>query len=106
MMEQRASERYVLKMPVYAETMINEENFRSYKCKTRDVSHKGAFLLINDKSLKKGTDIKINLYLDSFSGSGSWVTMNGQVVRSESEGIGVSFDGNCQFINNKPYLDT
>ncbi len=104
-MEQRAATRYSLQVPAHVETMLNDENVRSYKWKTRDISPNGAFLLTNGQLLEKDTAIKVNLYLNTFSGSGSWVKMNGRVVRAESEGIGVRFDGQYQFISNAPDLD-
>ena len=98
-MEQRQMARYNLKVTAHVETMISGENIRSYEWKTRDVSSCGAFLLTNGQLLENGTDIKVSLCLNSFSGSGSWVKMNGRVVRAESEGVGVSFNGQYQFIN-------
>ena len=104
-MEQRAVTRYSLQIPAHVETMLSGGDVRSYEWKTRDVSSSGAFLLTNGQLLEKGTDIKVNLNLNSFSGSGSWVTMNGRVVRAESEGVGVCFDGQYKFISNALDLD-
>ena len=72
--------------------MLSGENARSYKWKTRDVSSSGAFLLTNGQLLENGTAIKVSIHLDTFADSGSWVTFNGRVVRTDSEGIGVRFD--------------
>jgi hypothetical protein len=104
-MEQRQADRYKLQVPAHVETMISGDNIRSYEWKTRDVSTVGAFLLTNGQFLENGTDIKVSLYLNSFSGSGSWVKMNGRVVRAESEGVGVSFNSQYQFVSNAPYFD-
>ncbi len=104
-MEQRVVTRYNLQLPAHVETTLSGGNVRSYKWKTRDVSSSGAFLLTNGQLLENGTEIKVNLHLNSFSCSGSWVTMNGRVVRAESNGIGVCFDGQYQFINNEFDLD-
>ncbi len=104
-MEKRVVARYNLQVPAYVETTRGGGDVRSYEWKTRDVSSNGAFLLTEGESLENGTDIKINLYLNSFSGSGSWVKMNGRVVRIESEGVGVCFDGQYQFVSNVPDLD-
>ena len=104
-MEQRVATRYNLQVPAHVETMHSDENVRSHKWKTRDISPNGAFLLTNGQSLEKDTAIKVNLYLNTYSGSGSWIKMNGRVVRAESEGIGVCFNGQYQFINNAPDLD-
>ncbi len=104
-MEQRAVTRYSLQVPAHVKTMLSGGNVRSYKWKTRDVSSSGAFFLTNGQLLENGTGIKVNLYLNSFSGSGSWVKMNGRVVRVESEGVGVCFDGQYQFISNALDLD-
>ncbi len=104
-MEQRVVTRYNLQVPAHVETKLSDGNVQAYELTTRDVSSSGAFLLTNGQSLENGTDLKVNLYLNSFSGSGSWVTMNGRVVRVENEGIGVCFDGKYQFISNAPGLD-
>ena len=104
-MEQRAVTRYSLQVSAHVEAMLSGGDVRSYEWKTRDVSSSGAFLLTNGQLLGKGTDIKVNLNLNSFSGSGSWVTMNGRVVRAESEGVGVCFDGQYKFISNAFDLD-
>ncbi len=104
-MEQRVLTRYRLQVPAHVETMISGGDVRSYEWKTRDVSSRGAFLLTNGQLVENGTDIKVNLYLNSFSGSGSWVAMNGRVVRVESEGVGVCFNGQYQFSSNEPGLE-
>jgi hypothetical protein len=80
--------------------MPDHGDIQSYEWETRDVSSNGAFLLTNGQLLGNGTNITVNLCLKSFSGASSWVTMNGRVVRSENEGIGVSFDGQYQFTGN------
>ena len=100
-MEQRQANRYNLQVPANIETLPSDGNVRSYQWKTRDVSSNGAFLLTEGQTLENGTDVKVSLYLDSFSGSGSWVKMNGQVVRAESEGVGLCFNGQYQFISDK-----
>ncbi len=104
-MEKRVVSRYNLQVPAHVETMLDNGNVHSYEWTTRDISSSGAFILTNGQSLENGTDLKVNLYLNSFSGSGSWVTMNGQVVRTENKGIGVCFDGKYQFISSPPVLD-
>ena len=104
-MEQRQAGRYNLQIPAHIETIKSGENIRSFEWKTRDVSTAGAFLLTDGQSLENGTKIKVSLYLNSFSGSSSWVKMNGRVVRTESEGVGVSFNSQYQFVNNTPYFD-
>ena len=104
-MERRVVTRYNLQVPAHVETMVSDGDVQTYEWKTRDVSSSGAFLLTEGQSLENGTDIKVNLYLNSFSGSGSWVTMNGRVVRIESEGVGVCFDGQYRFVGNTPDLD-
>ena len=97
--------RFRFKVPVHVETMVSGENVRSYEWKTRDVSSDGAFFLTNGQLLENGTDIKVSIYLNSFSGTGSWVKMNGRVVRAESEGLGVCFDGQYQFVSNSVDID-
>ncbi|MBN2809756.1 MAG: PilZ domain-containing protein [Deltaproteobacteria bacterium] len=104
-MEKRVVTRYNLQVPAHVEAFCGSGQIETYKWKTRDVSCSGAFLLTDGQSLENGTDIKVNLYLNSFSGSGSWVEMNGRVVRRESEGVGVSFDGHYQFVSNAPKFD-
>ncbi len=104
-MEKRVVTRYNLQVPAHVETMLGSGDVQTYEWKTRDVSSGGAFLLTEGQSVEQGTDVKVNLYLNSFSGSGSWVEMNGRVVRIESEGVGVCFDGQYQFVSNAPDLD-
>ncbi|MCD6533496.1 MAG: PilZ domain-containing protein [Deltaproteobacteria bacterium] len=103
-MERRVVTRYNLQVPAHVEARLSG-NLQSYEWKTRDVSSSGVFLLTEGKILENGTDVKVNLYLNSFSGTGSWVKMNGRVVRLESEGVGVCFDGNYQFVSDAPDLD-
>ena len=104
-MERRVVTRYNLQVPAHVETMPSRGDVQIYEWKTRDVSSSGAFLLTEGQTLEEGIDIKVNLFLNSFSGSGSWVTMNGRVVRIESEGVGVCFDGHYQFISSTTELD-
>ncbi len=105
-MERRVVTRYNLQVPAQVETMLSSGDVQLYEWKTRDVSSSGAFLVTDDSQpLEKGTVIKVNLYLNSFSGDGSWVEMNGRVVRLENEGVGVCFDGQYQFVSNVPDLN-
>jgi len=99
-MNQREVTRYNLKVPAHVETMLSGEDVRSYEWQTRDISSKGVFLLTNGQLLEKGTNLKVNLYLNSLLGS--QVTTNGRVIRTENEGIGVCFDGKYEFISNAP----
>ena len=104
-MDRRVVTRYNLQVPVHVETMPDCGDVQSFEWKTRDVSSSGAFLITDGQSLENGSMIKVNLFLNSFSGTGSWVEMNGRVVRIESEGIGVSFDGQYQFVSTAPNHD-
>ncbi len=104
-MEKRVVTRYNLQVPAHVEATLGSGCVEKYEWKTRDVSSSGAFLLTDGQSVEAGSDLKVNLYLNSFSGSGSWVEMNGRVVRIESEGVGVCFDGQYQFISNAPNLE-
>ncbi len=104
-MERRVVTRYNLQVPAHVEIVPSDGEVQSFEWKTRDVSSSGAFLLTEGHALENGTDLKVNLFLNSFSGAGSWVTMNGQVVRSESEGVGVCFDGQYQFVSEAPDLN-
>ncbi|MEA1923615.1 MAG: PilZ domain-containing protein [Pseudomonadota bacterium] len=103
-MERRVVTRYNLQVPAHVETLLSGD-LQTFEWKTRDVSSSGAFLLTEGQRLENGTDVKVNLFLNSFSGTGSWVKMNGRVVRFENEGIGVCFDGHYQFVNEAPDLD-
>ena len=104
-MERRVVTRYNLQVPAQVETMHSRGDVQTYEWKTRDVSSSGAFLLTDGQMLENGTDIKVNLFLNSFSGSGSWVKMNGRVVRIEGDGVGVCFEGHYQFISKTSDLD-
>ena len=90
-MEQRQVTRHNLQVTAHVETKLGD-NVRSYEWKTRDVSSCGAFLLTNGQFLENDTAIKVNIHLDTFADPGSWVTFNGRVVRTESEGIGIRFE--------------
>ncbi len=103
-MERRVVTRYNLQVPAHVETLLGG-GLQTFEWKTRDVSSSGAFLLTEGQMLENGTDIKVNLFLNSFSGTGSWVKMNGRVVRIESEGVGVCFDGHYKFVSEVPDLD-
>ncbi len=103
-MERRVVGRYNLQVPALVETPAGD-GVQTFAWKTRDVSSSGAFLLTKGEKLNAGTDLKVNLFLNSFSGAGSWVSMNGKVVRIEDEGVGVCFDGRYQFISKAPGLD-
>ena len=107
-MDRRVVTRYNLQVPAHVETFIEGGERRSYKLKTRDVSSNGAFLLTRgDEGLEPGMTLKVNLYLNSFAGnSGSCIVVNGRVVRCAEDGVGVSFDGQYQFVNQAPELNT
>ena len=104
-MERRVVTRYNLQVPAHVETVPDNGEIKTFEWKTRDVSSSGAFLLTEGVGLDTGTDLKVNLFLNSFSGTGSWVTMNGKVVRSEAEGLGVCFDGQYQFVSENSEID-
>ncbi|MBN2705155.1 MAG: PilZ domain-containing protein [Deltaproteobacteria bacterium] len=104
-MERRVVTRYNLQVPVQVETLSDEGRGESYEWKTRDVSSSGAFLLTGGQNLEQGTGLKVNIFLNSFTGSGSWVEMNGRVVRIEEDGVGVCFEGQYQFVGNAPSFD-
>jgi len=97
--------RYTLQVPAHVEAIHSDESIRSYEWETRDISSSGAFILTKGKLLENGTNIKVNLRLNTFAGSGSWVVMNGRVVRTESDGIGVCFNGQYQFASAGPDIE-
>ncbi len=103
--EQRVMTRYTLQVPAHVETISDDENIQLFEWQTRDISSSGAFILTNGQLLEHGTNIKVNLRLNTFAGSGSWVVMNGRVVRTESEGIGVCFDEQYQFVSETPTIE-
>ncbi|MCK5916665.1 MAG: PilZ domain-containing protein [Deltaproteobacteria bacterium] len=105
MMERRVVTRYNLQVPAQVEIVPDSGEIKTFEWKTRNVSSSGAFLLTGGELLDTGTNLKVNLFLNSFSGAGSWVSMNGKVVRSESEGVGVCFDGQYQFVSEAPDLN-
>jgi hypothetical protein len=78
---------------------------QAYQLKPRDISSGGAFLLTNGQELSPGAELKLNLYLNSFANTASCIVVNGRVVRTEKDGVGVCFDGQYQFVNKAPDLD-
>ena len=104
-MERRVVARYNIQILAYVETVPDSGEVKAFKWKTRDVSSTGAFILTDGQELDKGAELKVNLFLNSFSGDGSWVAMSGKVVRVEADGVGVCFDGNYQFVNKFSNLD-
>ena len=105
MMERRVVTRYSLQVPAHVEAELSSGDVRSFKLKTRDISSSGAFLLTEGLELEPGTHLKVNLYLNTFSSSGSCIVVNGRVVRTDKDGVGVCFDGQYQFVNQAPDLD-
>jgi len=85
--------------------MSESGDARAYQLKTRDISSGGAFLLTNGQELSPGVELKLNLYLNSFANTASCIVVNGRVVRTEKDGVGVCFDGQYQFVNKAPDLD-
>jgi hypothetical protein len=104
-MERRGVTRYNLQVPAHVETVEEGGNTRVYKLKTRDISSNGAFLLTNGEEFEPGMSLKVNLYLNTFTSTGSCIVVNGRVVRCAEEGVGVCFDGQYQFVNQAPELN-
>jgi len=104
-MERRVVTRYNLQVPAHVETVAEGGNTRIYKLKTRDISSNGAFLLTNGEAFEPGTVLKVNLYLNTFTSTGSCIVVNGRVVRCSEDGVGVCFDGQYQFVNQAPELN-
>ena len=106
-MERRVVTRYNLQVPAHVETVAEGGNTRIYKLKTRDISSNGAFLLTDGEEFEPGMQLKVNLYLNTFTSTstGSCIVVNGRVVRCSEEGVGVCFDGQYQFVNQAPELN-
>ena len=105
MLEKRAACRYNLQARVRLEIVPESGIPEIFECKTRDISSSGAFLLTGNRGWDVGTALRVNLYFDLLSGEGTWVVMDGKVVRIEAEGIGVRFDGRYQFLSGHSDLE-
>ncbi len=106
-MERRIVTRYNLQVPAHVETVLESGNTRVYKLKTRNISSNGAFLMTSgEEELEPGMTLKVNLYLNTFTSRGSCIVVNGRVVRCTADGVGVSFDGQYQFVNQAPELNS
>ncbi len=99
MEERRKLERFVLTAParVLIESASNKREHHDLT--TRDISSAGAFLY-SSRLIPEGSNVKLELVialdaLRDISGGNSRakVRVKGKVVRSDSEGIAVQFDG-------------
>ena len=104
MLEKRAAGRYNLQAHVRLEIVSGSGIPEVFECKTRDISSSGAFLLTGKRGWDVGTALRVNLFFDLLFGEGTWVVMDGKVVRNEAEGIGVRFDGRYQFFSGNSAL--
>jgi hypothetical protein len=98
--EKRKMDRFSMELAAWISTVDNNGNPRSFEVVTRDICAGGAFLQ-TDQPLSVGTDIEMNLVLPlnnlSMVGSRrSRIDVSGSVVRTESQGMAVSFNKRYQ----------
>ncbi len=104
-MERREVTRYNLEVPAQVEIVNENGDVNAYRLKTRDISSGGAFLYTEGREFSPGLEMRLNLYLNSFANTASCIVVNGRVVRTEKEGVGVCFDGQYQFVSKAPDFD-
>lgn len=105
MLEQRVDDRHDLQAHVRLEVISESGITEILECKTENVSPSGAFLLTGSRTWGVGTDLRVNLFFNLFSGKGTCVVMDGKIVRSAAEGIAVRFDGQYQFVSRNSDLE-
>ncbi len=104
MIERRQFERFQISVPARVRT-INPEDKQVFDLWIRDISAGSAFLNTTEQFVE-GTKFCINLTVPSkrikeLTGSESFITVEGSVVRSTPTGVAVHFEKDCQIMSLK-----
>jgi c-di-GMP-binding flagellar brake protein YcgR len=95
MMERRAYERFQLALPARLE-VVSSGREEVFEARTRDISANGVFLFIT-AACSVGSKVRLDLAVRSkriaqLTGAQGLIKVEGKVVRSDPEGIAISFD--------------
>jgi PilZ domain len=98
--EKRKMDRFSLELPAWISAINDNGSLQSFEVVTRDICAAGAFLQ-TDQPLSVGTDIEMNLVLPldnlpKMQKRRSRIDVSGSVVRTELQGMAVSFDKRYQ----------
>jgi len=109
MEEKRNIERYILSVPAELRIPDEEKTVRSVTGMTRDVSSKGAFIMIDD-TFKIGQKVELGIYLsinrlqEFFElDKNVLIEVSGEVVRCQSDGVGIRFDKRYTILPNHSF---
>jgi len=103
-LERRGLERFDLKLPARVRAMAPEEELEPRQLLTSNVCSGGAFFETT-RPLPEGTEVRVDLTIslsklkalrDEYRQVD--IKINGKVVRSESQGMSISFDDDFQIV--------
>ena len=102
----RRFERFDLELPAEIEVLTPEHEKHTYDLLTRDVSAGGAFFP-TAKAIPAGARVRLNLvisrqWLERLTGTRGLIEVGGTVVRSDPQGIAISFDKDYRFTRIGP----
>jgi len=105
MKDRRKYERFQLELPVRLEIKSSQRT-EIFELRTRDISAAGALLLGNTEQLVAGTRCHLELVVTSkrikeLTGVQGLIKVEGTIVRSTPDGVGICFDGDCQILGLK-----
>lgn len=100
MQERRREQRFDLKLPCLVTVLESGLNKDLLQIETSNISYSGAYLCTSSP-LPAGTCITIEVLVrldksETCAHPGSCINLNGQVLRSDAEGMAVKFDGRYQ----------
>ena len=99
--DERKIERFDLNLKAFVLKADQKDASKSLSMRTRDVSAKGVFLL-TDTPMPAGTRVKIDMVLplDELKkiGGKALIKTSGKVLRKETDGMAICFDGNSKIL--------
>jgi hypothetical protein len=104
MMERRLNNRLTVRLPSKIEAIIPSGEKKIYDLETKDISTDGAFIYTNDSlSFPEGTRFTVDITFPSGSNKELTILKSlmeciGTMVRSNSEGIAIHFERECDII--------
>jgi hypothetical protein len=98
--EKRKMDRFSLELPAWISVTDENGNPQGFEVITRDICAAGAYLQ-TDQPLSVGANVKMDLILpldnlQKMGGKSSRIDVSGAVVRTELQGMAVSFDKRYQ----------